>query len=377
MSDAMPVPFVDLLPQWGAIEAQVTPDLHKLFVSGEFCLGSWVQRFEEAFARYLDVPYAIAVNSGTSALHLALIAAGVGPGDRVLLPSHTFVATLWAVLYVGAIPVLCDVDPLTGTLDPEDARRRLQSGAKAIMPVHLYGQPAELDSILALADQHGLTVIEDTAQAHGARYRNRAVGTHGAFGCFSFYPGKNLGAAGEGGMVVTADPKAAEQIRALRNHGQYERWIHRELGFNYRMEGIQGLILGHKLPHLNAWTDARRHVARRYQEGLADLPILLPTVRHHDHVYHLYVIHTPQREALRRFLEQRNIQTGIHYPVPLHRQPCYTALGISAPEGYPHTDRLTEQCLSLPMYAGMQEAQIDAVIAGVRAFFASADQGPT
>ncbi|WP_130470559.1 DegT/DnrJ/EryC1/StrS family aminotransferase [Candidatus Magnetaquicoccus inordinatus] len=364
------VPFADLSIQWQAIRERALPDLLKLFESSEYCLGSWVSAFERDFAQYVGSRHAVAVNSGTSALHLALLAAGIGPGDRVILPSHTFVATLWAVLYVGAEPILCDIDPRTGTMDVEDARRRMLPGCKAIMPVHLYGQPVDMQAVLALAQEKGLLIIEDVAQAHGARFAGRSVGSIGSYGCFSFYPGKNLGAAGEGGMVVTEDGQAAEKMRALRNHGQYQRWIHQELGYNYRMEGIQGLILGHKLPLLPGWTDERRRIAKRYEEGLADLPLLLPRVLNHDHVFHLYVIRTPQREGLRRYLEERLIQTGIHYPIPVHRQPCYTQLQLRLDAEYPQTDLFTEQCLSLPLFVGMSDAQIERVVAAIRDYFA-------
>ena len=363
------VPFADLSHQWRAIADEVLPELRELFERSAFCLGPWVERFERAFADYIGVRHAVAVNSGTSALHLALIAAGVGPGDHVLIPAQTFIATAWAVLYVGARPVLCDVDPLTGGIDLADAERRMTSAVKAIMPVHLFGQPVDLVAVAAFADRRGLTVIEDCAQSHGAWCGGRRAGAFGRFAAFSFYPGKNLGAAGEAGAVVTDDDSAAERMRALRNHAQQRRYEHAELGFNYRMEGIQGLVLGRKLPRLDAWTDARRAIARRYLAGLAGLPLTLPETRPGgDHVYHLFVVRTPERDALQQHLTAVGVQTGLHYPVPLNRQPALTAY-VDNPDAYPQADRWATQGLSLPIYFGMEEEAVDRVIAGIRGFY--------
>jgi len=362
------VPFNDLALQWRQIESKTLPDLRALFESSAFSLGPWVDRFEANIGRYLETSHAIGVNSGTSALHLAMIAAGIGPGDKVLVPANTFVATVWAILYVGAEPVFCDVDPIAWEIDPADAERRITSGVNAIVPVHLYGQPAPMGAIMSLAEHHRLVVIEDAAQAVGARFSGRRLGTIGRFGCFSFYPGKNLGAAGEAGLVITEDEAAAERIRALRHHAQRERYIHHELGFNYRMDGIQALILGHKLPLLDAWTEDRRRIAKRYQEAMAGLPLKLPQIANGDHVWHLFVVHTPERDRLRDHLAKRNIDTGLHYAVPLHRQPCFANLSIDR-DSYPNADRNGRECLSLPIFAGMTEVQIEAVIDGVRSFF--------
>jgi dTDP-4-amino-4,6-dideoxygalactose transaminase len=362
------VPFADLSLQWKEIADASRPDLDTLFASSSFCLGPFVERFEAAIADYLEVRYAIGVNSGTSALHLALIAAGVRTGDKVLVPANTFIATVWAVLYVGAVPVLCDVEKATGNLDVEDAERRIDRSVKAIVPVHLYGQPANMDAVLALADRYGLVVIEDAAQAIGAHYRRGPVGGFGVLGCFSFYPGKNLGAAGEAGLVTTNDSLLADRVKALRNHAQTERYVHTELGFNYRMEGVQGLILGHKLSRLDAWTDQRRAIARCYNAGLAGLPLTLPRVVHFDHVYHLYVVLSKQRDELQAFLSRHGVETGLHYPVPIHRQPCLADLKMDR-TSYPVSDLYARQCLSLPMFSGMTDAQVDRVVCTVRAFF--------
>lgn len=364
------VPFADLSWQWRQIEAAVMPRMRDLFARSAFCLGPYVEEFERGFAGYCGVKHALGVNNGTSALHLALIAAEIGRGDKVLVPASTFVATAWAVLYVGAEPVFCDVEEATANLSVADAERRMDRSVKAVMPVHLYGQPADMAPILAFADRHKLVVIEDAAQAHGARYGNRRAGGFGRLAGFSFYPGKNLGAAGEGGAVTTDDPDLAKRIAALRNHAQSERYIHAELGFNYRMEGIQGLVLAEKLKHLDAWTDMRRAVARRYLEGLRGLPLALPTPTGEDHVYHLFVIRTAERDKLRHHLDKAGIQTGLHYPVPLHRQPCFAHLRIDR-HNYPVADRWASQGLSLPIFPGMTEEQTESVIRAVGSYFKS------
>jgi dTDP-4-amino-4,6-dideoxygalactose transaminase len=368
-ADLERVPFSDLSLQWREIADAARADIDTLFATSSFCLGPFVERFEAAVADYLGVRHAIGVNSGTSALHLALIAAGVQAGDKVLVPANTFIATVWAVLYLAAVPVLCDVEPATGNIDVEDAEKRMDSSVKAIIPVHLYGQPANMEAVMALADRHGLVVIEDAAQAIGACYRGQPVGSFGRLGCFSFYPGKNLGAAGEAGLVTTNDGTLAERVRALRNHSQSERYTHTELGFNYRMEGIQGLILGHKLLRLDAWTEQRRSIARRYDAGLAGLPLALPQVVNSDHVYHLYVILSDQREDLRAFLREYGVETGLHYPVPIHRQPCLAGLEMDR-TSYPVTDTYARGCLSLPMFCGMTNTQANRVVSTVRSFFA-------
>jgi dTDP-4-amino-4,6-dideoxygalactose transaminase len=363
-----PIPFADLSFQWRQIESDAWPDVRRLFEDSSFCLGPFVEQFERAVAEFLGVDHAIGVNSGTSALHLALIAAGIGPGDKVLVPSYTFVATAWAVLYVGAAPVLCDVEEPTATIDLADAERRMDGAVKAIIPVHLYGQPADLAGVMAFAARHRLVVIEDAAQVIGARFDGRCVGTFGLCGCFSFYPAKNLGAAGEAGLIVTADEIVARRLRALRNHAQTERYVHTELGFNYRMEGLQGLVLGHKLPLLTAWTDNRRQLAQAYHERLAGLPLTLPRVVHQDHVFHLYVVRSKERDRLRDHMRRAAIETGLHYPVPLHAQPAVARYVANAPS-FPVADRYARECLSLPLFVGMTEAQVDRVCSTIRRFY--------
>ena len=369
-TDNARVPFSDLSLQWKEIADAARVDIDTLFATSSFCLGPFVEGFEAAVADYLGVRHAIGVNSGTSALHLALIAAGVRRGDKVLVPANTFIATVWAVLYVGAVPVLCDVEAASGNIDVQDAESRIDRSVKAIIPVHLYGQPANIEAAQKLADRYGLVVIEDAAQAIGARYCGKPVGGFGLLGCFSFYPGKNLGAAGEAGLVTTNDTLLADRVRVLRNHSQTERYTHSELGFNYRMEGIQGIILGHKLARLDAWTDQRRSIARHYDSALTGLPLALPRVVNSDHVYHLYVILSEQRDTLRAFLRDRGVETGLHYPLPIHRQPCLASLEIDR-TSYPVTDRYASRCLSLPMFSGMSDAQANHVVSAVRSFFGS------
>jgi dTDP-4-amino-4,6-dideoxygalactose transaminase len=362
------IPFTDLSFQWRQIEAKALPDIRALFEDSTFCLGPFVERFEIAIADYLGVTHAIGVNSGTSALHIALIAAGVGPGDKVLVPSYTFVATAWGVLYVGGTPVLCDIEEESANIDLADAGKRLDPAVKAIIPVHLYGQPADMARVMAFAARHRLVVIEDAAQAIGARFNGRCVGTFGLCGCYSFYPAKNLGAAGEGGLVVTADSAIARRLRAIRHHAQTERYVHTELGFNYRMEGLQGLVLGHKLPLLDAWTERRRKLAGAYQERLSDLPLSLPQVVHDDHVFHLYVVRSKDRDRLRDYLQRSGIETALHYPIPLHAQPAL-ARCVSDPQSFPVADRYAQECLSLPLFVGMTDAQVDRVCETIRRFF--------
>jgi dTDP-4-amino-4,6-dideoxygalactose transaminase len=362
------VPFTDLSIQWRQIEAQALADIYGLFQDSTFCLGPFVERFEQAVGKYLGTAHAVGVNSGTSALHLALIAAGIGPGDKVLVPTLTFVATAWAVLYVGATPVFCDVEDASANIDLADAERHLDAAVKAIIPVHLYGQPADMAAVTAFAARHGLTVIEDAAQAIGARFAGRCVGTFGLCGCFSFYPAKNLGAAGEAGLVVTADETIARRLRALRHHAQTERYLHAELGFNYRMDGFQGLVLGHKLPLLDGWTELRRKLARAYTERLAGLPLATPQLTHGDHVFHLYVVRSLERDRLRTYLQQARIETGLHYPFPLHAQPALARF-VDHRDKFPVADRYVRECLSLPLFAGMTEAQLDRVCDTIARFF--------
>lgn len=363
------IPFNDITFQWREIANDVYRDFGRVFERSSYSHGPEVEAFERDFATYLGTEHAVGVNSGTSALHLAIVAANIGAGDEVLVPAHTFIATIWGLIYSGAVPILCDVDTATGTINVADAERRVTSKTRAIIPVHLYGQAADMAAVAKLADCYGLMVIEDNAQSVGAHWNGRALGALGHLGCFSFYPGKNLGAAGEGGLVATADAALAARLRLLRNHGQAERYVHSEIGFNYRMDGLQGVVLRHKLCRLDAWTQRRRVLAKHYAKGLANLPLELPQVVHEDHVWHLYVVRTPRRDALREHLRRAEIETGLHYPIPLHRQPCLANFDIDR-SSFPEADRWANEGLSLPLFYGMTEVQVDRVVETVRDFFA-------
>jgi dTDP-4-amino-4,6-dideoxygalactose transaminase len=362
---AVPVPFLDLKAQYQPLREEVLFALRDVADSTAFVLGPKVTAFEEAFAHYTGVKHCVAVNSGTSALHLALLGADVGPGDEVITVPMTFIATSWAISYCGARPVFVDVDRLTCTMDVREVVRCITPRTKAILPVHLYGQPADLEPLLDIARQKGIALIEDAAQAHGAQYRGRPIGSWGVSGCFSFYPGKNLGAYGEGGAVVTNDDGLARRFRALRDHAQAQRYHHEEIGFNYRMDAFQGAVLNIKLKHIEAWTERRRALAERYRVLLADLPLELPAEGPScRHVWHLFVVRHPERDRLRTALENDAIQTGLHYPVPLHLQKAYANLNYS--EGsFPVAEQIGRHCLSLPLFPEMSHAQQDAVVASL------------
>ena len=366
--DFMTVPFVDLKQQYLSIKDEVLAAVAGVFESTQFVLGKEVAAFEEEFASYSGARYGVAVNSGTSALHLALLAAGVGPGDEVITVPFTFVATTAAVWYTGAKPVFVDVDPESYCMDSARIEEAITPHTKAILPVHLYGQAADMDAISAIARRHGLPVIEDAAQAHGAEYRGRRCGSIGEMGCFSFYPGKNLGAYGEGGMVTTNNPELARQIRILRDWGAEKKYHHVLKGFNYRMEGVQGAILRVKLRYLEQWTEARRANATLYSRALADSNLHLPKeAPGNRHVYHVYGVMTPRRRELMDALEAQGVQTGIHYPVPVHLLPAYSDLNYQAGD-FPIAERLASEELSLPMFPELAESQIDAVVSAIEEY---------
>lgn len=359
------IPFLDLKTQYHAIADDIQRTVISTLASTQFVLGKEVTAFEEEFAAYSGGKFGIGVNSGTSALHLALLAAGVGPGDEVITVSCTFVATVAAVDYAGAQPVFVDVDPQTLNMDVQQVEAAITERTKAILPVHLHGQPADLDPILDIARRHGLVVIEDAAQAHGAEYKGKRVGSLGDLGCFSFYPGKNLGAYGEAGMVVTNNDEYARIIRMLRDWGQEQKYHHLYKGFNYRMDGIQGAVLRVKLRHLDAWTDARRRHAGYYNELLAGSGVQTPTeAPYNRHVYHVYAVRSQKRDRLQEALQAEEIQTGIHYPIPVHLQKAYAAFGYKSGD-LPVTEKAATELLSLPMYPELSRGQVEAVCAAV------------
>jgi dTDP-4-amino-4,6-dideoxygalactose transaminase len=355
------IPFLDLRAQYQSIEQEVVSAVTRALASTQWILGDEVEEFEKEFAHYSGGKFGIGVNSGTSALHLALLAAGVGPGDEVITVASTFVATTAAIDYTGARPVFVDIDPITLNIDADLVESAITERTRAILPVHLHGQPSNLDPLLDIARRHNLVVIEDAAQAHGAEYKGRRVGSIGDMGCFSFYPGKNLGACGEAGMVVTNNPEYAAKIRMLRDWGQERKYHHVLKGFNYRMEGLQGAILRVKLRYLDGWTEARRRHARCYDELLADSGILLPResvdVRH---VYHVYAVRLSRRDDIQASLLKRNIQTGIHYPIPVHLQKAYSDFGYTRGD-LPVTEQAADELLSLPMFAELRGDQITTV----------------
>jgi dTDP-4-amino-4,6-dideoxygalactose transaminase len=355
------IPYADLKAQYHSIKAEIDAAISGVLESSQFALGSEVAEFEKEFAAYCSNRETIGVNSGTSALHLALLAAGIGPGDEVITTPFTFVATVAAILYAGATPVYVDIDPESYNLDPGKLESAITPRTKAILPVHIFGQPADMTPLMGLARSRGILVIEDAAQAHGAEYKGQRAGSLADLACFSFYPGKNLGAYGEAGAVVTANPEYAKTIRLLRSWGESRRYYHDLRGFNYRMEGIQGAILRVKLRHLERWTEARRSHAALYDQLLRDSGVITPReMPYARHVYHVYAIRTPQRDALVDALKTANIQYGIHYPIPVHLQRAYRDSRYS--EGsFPVAERIAGEVLSLPIYPELQRAQIEEV----------------
>ncbi|HEY0376096.1 MAG TPA: DegT/DnrJ/EryC1/StrS family aminotransferase [Pyrinomonadaceae bacterium] len=364
----MLVPFVDLQAQYRSIKAEIDGAVGRVLESASFILGREVEAFEAAFAEYVGARFCVGVSNGTAAVQLAVTACGLGAGDEVIVPANTFFASAEAVSTANATPVFVDADPVSYNLDVSKIEAAITKRTRAILPVHLYGQPADLDPVFEIAERHNLMVIEDAAQAHGARYKGRRVGALGRAGCFSFYPGKNLGAYGEGGAVVTNDAEVARRVRLLRDHGSEQKYRHEIIGYNFRLEGIQGAVLNVKLKHLGRWNDLRRSTARRYGELLngsnLTLPRELPSA---EHVYHLYVVQTGGRDALQKALAEAGVQTGIHYPVPIHLQPAYAFLGHK-PGDFPEAERQAARVLSLPMFPELTEKQIMHVAETVRGF---------
>jgi len=355
------VPYLDLKAQYRSIKPEIDAAIARVLDSSQFVLGSEVAAFEQEFAAYCGAAECIAVNSGTSALHLALLAAGVGPGDEVITVPFTFIASVAAITYAGARPVLVDIDPRSFTMDPAAVEAAITPRTKAILPVHLYGQTADMDSILEVARRHRLVVIEDAAQAHGAKYKRRMAGSIGDVACFSFYPAKNLGAYGEGGAVTTNNTEYARTIRMLRDWGQDRKYHHLLRGYNYRMEGFQGAILRVKLRHLEQWTEARRDVASKYNRMLADCEVQLPTeMPWARHVYHVYTLRARDRDGVQASLQAEGIQTAVHYAVPAHLQPAYADLGYSG-GAFLQSEKAAREVLSLPIYPEMTDDQIHKV----------------
>lgn len=365
-----PIPQLNLARQMHAIRAEVDAALAQALDHTAFIGGQAVAGFEAAFAQYCGTARCVGVGNGTDALLAIFRALPLAPGDEVMVPAMSFIATLEPLMLLGLRPVLADIDPQTMTLDPARAASGLTSQTRALLPVHLYGQPADMAALNALAASRGLFVVEDAAQAHGAWIQGRRVGSLGVAAAFSFYPGKNLGACGDGGAVTTDDPALADAIARFCDHGRLTKYEHAICGVNSRLDALQAAILSIKLARLDAWNQRRQQWAVRYQAMLADIDeIELPqTVADRTHVYHQYVIRSEQRDALARFLAERGIATGLHYPIPLHLQPACAALGYG-PGDFPQAERLARTCLSLPMFAELEESEVDAVAEGIRAFF--------
>jgi dTDP-4-amino-4,6-dideoxygalactose transaminase len=362
-----PIPFLDLHPNHAAIRAELDHAIKEVIDSGAFAGGPFVEKFERDFAAYCGSQHAIGVGSGTEALWLSLLACGVGPGDEVITVANTFMATAEAITYCGARPVFVDVNENTYTMDPAGLEAALSTRTKAIIPVHLFGQPADLDSILLFAREHDLVVVEDAAQAHGAKYKGRTAGTLGNAGCFSFYPSKNLGAFGEAGAIVTNDAELQEKLRILRDHGQVRKYRHDLIGWNCRMDGIQAAVLSVKLRYLESGNSLRRARALQYNRALDGLgevvtPVEAPYARH---VYHVYAIRVEERDEVTRFLNERAIQCGVHYPVPIHLQKAYQHLGY-ATGSLPISEQIALELMSLPMFPELTKEQIATVALAVR-----------
>ena len=370
-----PVPFVDLSAQYPTIATEINEAVAKVIRDTDFILGREVGLFEEEFAAYCEAKYAVGVDSGTSALELALRAYEIGPGDEVITAANTFIASALAISHAGAKPVLVDVDPYTYTIDVACIAKAITARTKAILPVHLYGHPAHMDPIRRLAEKHGLVVIEDACQAHGARYKGKRAGSLGHAAAFSFYPGKNLGGFGDGGMVVTNDRDIAKRLEMLRNYGQKEKYHHQFRGYNRRLDTLQAAILRVKLKYLEKWNAARRWNAKLYQESLEGSGVVTPTeAAGADSVWHLYVIRTEQRDELKDHLISRDIRASIHYPIPIHLQPAYQDLEYKR-GAFPVTESYAQQLLSLPMYAEMTQAQIEFVAKTICGFMSASRGG--
>ncbi len=364
----MPIPLVDLKAQYASIKPEIDAAIQRVIDNTSFILGKEVSGFEKDFAAFSHAQFCVGIDSGTAALHLALLLCDVKPGDEVITTTHTFIATAEVISVIGAKPVFVDIDPRTYNIDPHQIERAITPRTKAIIPVHLYGQPAEMDPILDIARQHNLRVIEDAAQAHGAEYRGRRAGTMGDIACFSFYPGKNLGAYGDAGAIVTNHADLAERARVLRDHGRRSKYEHQIVGYGYRLDALQAAILGAKLPHLEAWNARRRALADYYTELLTNLDVVTPFVPPHiTPIYHIYCIRHKNRDGLLKHLKAQGIEAGIHYPIPLHLQPVYQNLGYKVGD-FPQAEKAASEILSLPIYPELTDAQVNQVVDVVKAF---------
>ncbi|MDY0081695.1 MAG: DegT/DnrJ/EryC1/StrS family aminotransferase [Ignavibacteriaceae bacterium] len=375
----MNIPFLDLKANYNSVKAEVDAAIQQVLNNTAYILGASVQNFERDFSAAHQVKYCLGTSSGTDANHLVLWGLGVGPGDEVIVPANTFIATAWGATLCGATPVFVDCHPENYNIDPAKVEKAITKKTKAIVAVHLYGQSADLDPLIDIAKKHKLILVEDAAQAHLAEYKGKLVGGLTDAASFSYYPGKNLGAYGEGGAVTTNDEVLFNKIKKLREHGQSQKYYHDTFGHNYRMEGIQGAVLGVKLKYLSKWTDARRSVAAKYYEGLKDLTkVITPKeMSYAKHVYHLFVIQLNDgsldasnqlRDRLKDFLLQNGVNVGLHYPIPLPMQECFKGLGYKKGD-FPNSERIAETGLSLPMFPEMTDEQINYVVTKIKEFF--------
>jgi dTDP-4-amino-4,6-dideoxygalactose transaminase len=364
------IPFVDLRVQHQSIAQEIDFEMHKVLTQANFILGEPVADFEKNFATFCDSKYCIGVASGTDALHLALRALGLSQGDEVITQANTFVATVLAISYVGAKPVLIDVDPSTSNMDLVQLESKITPRTKAIIPVHLYGRILDMGRLMALAQKYGIWVVEDACQAHGALWEGKKTGSFGIMGCFSFYPGKNLGAYGDAGAIVTSDDTLNKNLRMLRNYSSPKKYYHDSQGYNSRLDTLQAAVLGVKLKHLTQWNQKRLHNAKLYNKKLHGVgDVIAPEIPSAGgHVFHLFVIRTKQRDNLLQYLQEHDIQAGIHYPVPIYALGAYAHLGLNASD-YPVTEQLSKEIISLPMYPELSEGQIDEIVGRIKDFF--------
>ena len=358
----MKIPFLDLKAQYISIKKEINLAINEVCEDTAFTNSSYVEKFENNFSRYCNTNYAVAVNSGTSALHLSMIALGIGKDDEVIIPANTFIATAWAPSYVGAIPVFVDCCPYTWQIDPEQIKKKITNKTKAIIGVHLYGQPFDIDAVKEIAKEYNLFLVEDAAQAHGAEYKGRRVGGFSEMACFSFYPGKNLGTYGEGGCITTNNQRYANRLRSLRNHGSTEKYYYDEIGYNMRMGGIEGAVLDIKLKYLDNWNDKRKKIAKIYQNGIKNSKIQFQKQpEFSDSVYHLFVITSKDRAKLIKYLTNNDIIPGKHYPVPCHLQKAFNHLKHSRGD-FLNSEYLADNCVSLPMYPELDKYSINKII---------------
>jgi len=373
VSSAETIPLVDLKAQYASIRNDIDAAISRVVSNADFILGSEVDAFESEFANYCQAEHAVGLDSGMSALELGMRALGIGPGNEVITPAHSFIASSSAISFTGATPIWVDVDPVSYNMDTSQIEAAITERTKAIMPVHLYGQPADMEPILEIARRHRLLVVEDACQAHGARYRGRRVGAIGDIGAFSFYPGKNLGAYGDAGALVTNRAEVADRVRMMRNYGQRKKYEHAYLAWNRRLDTMQAAVLRVKLPHLDAWNAARRRHASMYDELLAGARLDLPrTAPDGDHVFHLYLFQAERRDDLLDGLAQDGIRAGIHYPIPIHRQEAYRERGFG-PGSFPVTESIAPRLLSLPMYPELEESQVHRIAEAVTRFAATSN----